>query len=96
MLVTEKFDIINIRKLRIFIVVLVEDSFAPVLLCGSKLWDQFQGGWLLLVFQISLIAVKNSKCPEWTNNVMYGFYDIIFCLIQYTLYHWHACCYFHA
>ena len=41
MLVTEKFDVFNIRKLRIFIVVLVEDSFAPVLLGGSKFWDQF-------------------------------------------------------
>ena len=55
MLVTEKFDVINIGKLRIFIVVLVEDSFAPVLLGGSKLWDQLQGGWLLLIFKFSLV-----------------------------------------
>ena len=41
MFVTEKFDVFDISKLRVFIVVLVEDSFAPVLLCGSKLWDQF-------------------------------------------------------
>ena len=41
MLVTEKLDVFNIGELGIFIVVLVEDSFAPVLLCGSKLWDQF-------------------------------------------------------
>ena len=50
MLVTEKFDVFNIGELGIFIVVLVEDSFAPVLLGGSKLWDQFEGGWLLLIF----------------------------------------------
>ena len=55
MLVTEKFDVFNIGELGIFIVVLVEDSFAPVLLGGSKLWDQFEGGWLLLVFQFSLV-----------------------------------------
>ena len=55
MLVAEKFDIINIRKLRIFIVVLVEDSFAPVLLGGSKLWDQLQGGWFFLIFKFSLV-----------------------------------------
>ena len=55
MLVTEKFDVINIRKLRIFIVVLVEDSFAPVLLGGSKLWDQLQGGWFFLIFKFSLV-----------------------------------------
>ena len=55
MLVTEKFDIINIIKLRIFIVVLVEDSFAPVLLGGSKFWDQLQGGWFFLIFKFSLV-----------------------------------------
>ena len=55
MLVTEKFDVFNIGKLRIFIVVLVEDSFAPVLLGGSKLWDQLQSGWLLLIFKFSLV-----------------------------------------
>ena len=55
MFVTEKFDVFDIGKLRVLIVVLVEDSFAPVLLGGSKLWDQLQGSWLFLIFKFSLV-----------------------------------------
>ena len=64
MLVTEKFDVINIGKLGIFIVVLIEDSFAPVLFCSSKLWNQLQSGWLLLIFEISLVPESMTMIYE--------------------------------
>ena len=64
MLVAEKFDVVNIGKLGIFIVLLVEDTFSPVLFCCSKLWDQLQGSWLLLIFKVSLVPKSMTMIYE--------------------------------
>ena len=64
MLVAEKFDVFNVGKLGFFIVLLIEDTFAPVLFCSSKLWDQLQSGWLFLIFEVSLVPKSMTMIYE--------------------------------
>ena len=52
MLVTEQLNIFDFGKL--LVVVLLEGTFTPLLLCSSKLWDQFQGCWLFNFIRVSL------------------------------------------
>ena len=52
MLVTEQLYIFDFAKL--LVVVLLENTFTPLLLCSSKLWDQFQSCRFFNFIRVSL------------------------------------------
>ena len=76
MLVTEQFDIFNVAKLLVFI--LLEHTFTPVLLCSSKLWNQFQNCRLVNFIGISLWILV----PEGMAMVVEPVLFLVLCFIE--------------